>query len=181
MPNQIANQSNIPSAEALANGEISSILRIRQAPSRGKAIGFAQIYGNFISPILVAELSVETINHPDDFSSVVAHASLWNAEATECLGFMKIIESKPLESPIFVTLRGTKLVNARAIVDPLHGGNKLFFTFNDLSVRIAGTYTIKVTVIDLSGKIPLCDCFTEPFEIFTSRMYPAKDMISSIE
>ena len=175
MINQDGNPLNNPDLAAEANGNISSILRVRQAPLKGKAIGFSQIYGNFISPALVAELPVETINHPDDYSGVIAHASLWNFEATESHGFMRILEDEPLQSPIFVTLRGTKLVNARPKLDPTDGSNKLFFTFHDLSVRIAGVYRIKITVFDSSGRIPSLVCFTEPFEIYTSSMYPSKD------
>jgi len=118
------------------------------------------------------------VEHHRNYAGIIAQASLWNDDMTRCEGFMKILRSKVdhSEKPIFATLTGKTVVPGFEMIDPEDGVKKLFFGFHDLSVRIAGIYRIKITAIDISGKNPCLSCFTASFQIFTSRMYPGREI-----
>jgi hypothetical protein len=130
-PNTISTLGILQAAVNLT--ESTHIFKMRQDPTKGKAIGFSQIHGNFITSVIIAVMDVE---HDRNYAGVIAQASLWNDDMTRCEGFMKILKSKAdhSEKPIFATLTGKTVVPGFEMIDPEDGVKKLFFGFHDLFI-----------------------------------------------
>ncbi|ORY91365.1 velvet factor [Syncephalastrum racemosum] len=81
-------------------------------------------------------------------------------------------------APPVRNLTGTLAVNAHQLLDE-HDQPGVFFIFQDLSVRIEGTYRLRFLFIDLSAGEPLTmsarvlhEAVSDPFTVFTAKTFP---------
>ena len=117
----------------------------------------------------VRPLDPEELNHLTNF---VLYADLWTADkGSRVTSNIKI----PHQLPI---LLGTLAVNASVLVDTT-GSKGLFFIFQDMSVRIEGTFRLKFSLIDLEGSRGLVQKtrvaaseFSVPFTVYTPKTFP---------
>ncbi|KAJ3344500.1 hypothetical protein HDU91_000217 [Kappamyces sp. JEL0680] len=132
-------------------------LRIIQEPFHGKAIGFKQVFGNFLDPALIIHLDF----HSQDLlearlmlpiSTLVCQATLYSDDES---GDRSVVLVEPGEDSqvtpgIYPNLRGQRQATCELWRSPLDDSKQLYFVFPDLSIRAMGVYRIVCQAFDMA-------------------------------
>ena len=116
----------------------------------------------------------------------MCHAMLYDSDGQICLGSHDSNDRKPQRSakgtvPVVdkyhVTVVGQRTVAGEVLRDPSDNKFKIFFIFNNISVRITGRYRWRCSVINMD---PLAlnagstyECISDSFIVYSRRLFPS--------
>ncbi|KAJ3270633.1 hypothetical protein HDV01_007567 [Terramyces sp. JEL0728] len=124
---------------------------IRQEPTKARASDGIDkpLIDSFIDPMLVLEAKFNKEISKEEMQklNVGCFVTLLNSrkETRQNFKFLDVNYSYHL----YENLIGERLIKGMLLTDPVDGRVKLFFAFNNLSIRLSGEYMFQIRVIDL--------------------------------
>ncbi|CAO3614581.1 unnamed protein product [Cunninghamella blakesleeana] len=156
-------------------------LIIREQPQQCRMSGFGEKDRRPIDPAPIIQLKMyneeEEINLFEyQIPLCVIQASLWSSDCTQQLDVVQVIQKKSsskVQSNPIRTLTGT-LSSSPSLLRDLDDSLGVFFSFPDISVRVAQTYCLKFDLLLISDSSNSAEIvthvFSDPFIV-----YPVKD------
>ncbi|KAG1461307.1 hypothetical protein G6F55_003644 [Rhizopus delemar] len=148
------------------NEESIYLLQIVEQPEQCRVSGDSVKDRRPIDPAPIIKLSVfnsdlQRIEESTDNPFYVTHASLWSVDMNTQLDILH--ETRALIG---------SLVSSPSLLKDLDNQRSYFFAFSDLSVRLAGQYRLKFSLIHLTRNEIVAFIFSDPFTVYSAKTYP---------